>query len=69
MTVNAMRDYISSMYNSDRWRLRVQDMEDRQVIAVYHTMVERKQQPPKKTKGSKVQQITIFDLLEEKQNA
>lgn len=68
MTVNAMRDYISKMYNSDKWRLRVHRMEDDQVIAIYHTMIERNQQPPKNN-GPKVQQLTIYDILGGKQNA
>lgn len=65
MTVAAMRDYISKMYPSDRWRLRVHDMADRQVIAIYRTMQKRGQQPPKKKKsGVTCEQISIFDMLE-----
>ena len=70
MTVEFMRNYISQMYNSDKWRRRVQFMHDNQVIAIYKTMKQRNQQPPKKTKGPIVQQLTIFDLFkEETQNA
>lgn len=67
MTVNSMRNYISEMYNSDKWRLKVRNMNDNQVIAIYHTMIERNQKPPKKE--PKVKQITIYDILEGKQNA
>ncbi len=70
MTVASMRDYISKMYDSDKWRLRVHGMEDNQVIAIYKTMQQRGQKPPKKHKKDiQVQQITIFDLLGGKQNA
>lgn len=70
MTVNSMREYVSKMYNSDKWRLRVHGMDDNQVIAIYHTMIERGQKPPKKEKGPKVQQLNMFDILREgKQNA
>ena len=70
MTVEAMRTYISGMYHSDRWLRRVKLMEDRQVIAIYRTMMKRGQKPQKKRNETKTQQITIFDILrEENQNA
>lgn len=68
MTVNAMREHVVGMYHSDRWRLRVLGMPDRQVIAIYKNMQRRGQKPKKEPKDNKTQQITIFDLLEESQN-
>lgn len=64
MTVAAMRDYIAKMYDADKWRLKVHDMDDRQVIAIYKTMKQRGQKPPKKKKGTPTcEQLNIFDML------
>lgn len=64
MTVEAMRNKIGDVYESDRWRLRVRMMPDNQVIAIYRTMLNRGEfNPRKKKKKSKVlfQQISMFD--------
>lgn len=63
MSVEQMRAKISEVYESDRWRRRVQLMPDNQVIAIYRTMRNRGQLNQKKRKRSKVyfQQISMFD--------
>ena len=63
MTVEAMRAKIGEVYESDRWRRKVQLMPDNQVIAIYRTMRDRGQLTNKKRKRSKVyfQQISMFD--------
>lgn len=64
MTVESMRAKIGEVYDSDRWRRRVQLMPDNQVIAVYRTMRDRgKLDRRKLKKKSKVlfQQISMFD--------
>lgn len=64
MTVEAMRAKISDVYESDRWRRKVQLMPENQVIAIYRTMRDRGQfTQRKKKKKSKVlfQQISMFD--------
>ena len=68
MTVEAMRARIGEVYDSDRWRRRVQLMPDNQVIAIYHTMRKhslrnRGQFLPRNRKKPKVlyQQISMFD--------
>lgn len=64
MTVESMRAKIGEVYDSDRWRRRVQLMPDNQVIAVYRTMRDRGQLDRRKLKKkSKVlfQQISMFD--------
>jgi len=63
MTVEAMRAKIGEVYESDRWRRKVQLMPDNQVIAIYRTMRDRGQLTSKKRKRSKVyfQQISMFD--------
>ena len=63
MTVEAMRAKIGEVYESDRWRRKVQLMPDNQVIAIYRTMRDRGQLTRKKRKRSKVyfQQISMFD--------
>lgn len=70
MTVDEMRNYVCKMYtDSPRWRLKVNGMPDRQVIAIYKTMQKRGQQPKKKPKENNTQQLSIFDFLGGKQNA
>jgi len=63
MSVEQMRAKISEVYESDRWRRRVQLMPDNQVIAIYRTMRNRGQLNQRKRKKSKVyfQQISMFD--------
>lgn len=63
MTVESMRERIIEVYESDRWRRRVQLMPDNQVIAIYRTMRDRGQLNKKKRKKCKplFQQISMFD--------
>lgn len=64
MTLEKMRAKIGEVYESDRWRRKVQLMPDNQVIAIYRTMRDRGQFLPRnKKKKSKVlfQQISMFD--------
>lgn len=67
MTVERMREHVAAAYESERWRMRVMHMmPDEQVIAIYHTMLERQQirQRKKKPKsGERYEQISIFDLM------
>lgn len=67
MSVERMREHVAAVYDSERWRNRVLHlMPDNQVIAIYHTMLERKQlrrRPRKKQAEPKYEQISIFDLL------
>ena len=71
MSVERMREHVARAYDSDTWRNRVMHlMPDNQVIAIYHTMVERRQIPKRVRRSKKVnelqyQQISIFDLLKE----
>ena len=70
MTVEQMREKIIHVYAGPTWRLRVQGMEDRQVIAIYKHMVEDGifDKPRKKKKNDNSlheEQMTIFDLLKE----
>ncbi len=70
MTVDLMREEIIKVYPGQTWRLRVQGMEDRQVIAIYKHMKEenifdkaakaRKQKAKMKEQGV---QMTIWDFM------
>ena len=67
MTVSGMREHISEVYDADKWHRKVREMPDCQVIAIYHTMVERGQLPIKKDKKKdipKCEQLNMFDLFE-----
>lgn len=64
MTVESMRAKISEVYDGDRWHRRVQLMPDNQVIAIYHTMLNRGQfRPKRKRKDGEVRyhQISMFE--------
>ena len=66
MTISGMREHISKVYNTDTWHKKVRDMPDGQVIAIYHTMVERGQLPIKKTKKKDIpecEQLNMFDMF------
>ena len=74
MTVDQMRERITTVYGGPRWRLRVQEMDDRQVIAIYKDMERhgRFDRKPKKLKSKtdalcEEVQLTIFDLLKEQE--
>jgi hypothetical protein len=70
-----MRSYISDVYPSRQWRERVAAMYEDQVIAVYHSMLNRgvfdKPTPlPDKFKNKnfkqpQTKQLSIFDFLKE----
>ena len=69
MTVDQMREKIIRVYAGPTWRYRVQAMEDRQVIAIYHHMIEDgvfdKMGKKKKKDPVLCEQLTIFDLLKD----
>lgn len=73
MPVERMREHVAAAYDSQVWRNRVMHlMPDNQVIAIYHTMLERRQIRPKRnrrraTDGVRCEQLSIFDLLKEKE--
>lgn len=67
MTVEAMRTYISDTYNSNVIRGRnICDMGDRQVIAIYRSIIRRGTKPvkTKKQKDIQTEQLNLFDLLD-----
>ena len=68
MTIEQMRTEITKAYPGPNWRLSVQGMPNRQVIAVYKRFLEtdqfRKARKKKKDLGPPCEQMTIFDLLE-----
>jgi hypothetical protein len=41
MTISQMRAYVSKQYASKRWRNRVDNMPEDQLIAIYHAMLKR----------------------------
>ena len=77
MTIQQMKDAISSVYETKSWRRKVENMYDDQVIAIYHNFSERgilnkvlrKERPTiinrMETQEVKetYQQISMFDLL------
>lgn len=69
MTVAEMRAYISDAYPGRSWKARCTVMNSQQVIAIYHSLIEREKAKPKNPirKNSKKvgYQFTIFDLLKE----
>lgn len=71
MTVDAMRTRLTEVYPGPKWRLRVMQMPERQVIAIYKNLSRNNKlnKKPKKKKepgAVKVVQLTIFDLPEMK---
>lgn len=69
MTVDQMRSALCELYTGPKWRLKVQGMPDRQVIAIYKDMQskgrftqknKRKRKEPKKATAI---QLTVFDVL------
>jgi len=71
MTVDAMRTYISDTYNTNVIRGRnICDMGDRQIIAIYKSIVKRGKKPVKPRKKDILgEQLNFFDLLGGRQNA
>ena len=71
MTVEAMRTYISDTYNSKVIRGRnICDISDRQVIAIYHSIIRRNVKPVKKKNRNDIscEQLSIFDFIGGNQN-
>lgn len=70
MTVDQMRSAIMDAYKGPLWRMKVQEMPNRQVIAVYKDMLRRGTFDPKpkikntdKKEEPKCIQLTIWDIL------
>lgn len=62
MSIEQMRDRISNVYDSWRWRERVSQMPNAQVIAIYKSMESKGRfEKKKKSKEPKYRQMTIFD--------
>lgn len=64
MSIEQMRNAVSNAYDSWRWRERVSQMPNAQVIAIYKNMEGRGQLNKPKAKGRKKEQyrqMTIFD--------
>lgn len=57
MSTQQMRTYISTKYDSLKWKDRVQRMSDRQVCAVYLSMKKRKAKKPEETN---CEQLRLF---------
>lgn len=62
MTVDRMREELIKAYDGPAWRLRVEGMADRQVIAIYKNMQRRPRRKKPKLKEDGVQ-MNIWDLL------
>lgn len=68
MTVQQMRNDISNVYDSWKWRNRVEGMPNAQVIAIYKTMQKSGKLNSRDTKIKKqpqYHQMTIFELEKE----
>lgn len=78
VSIEMMEDYVIKAYPGDRWKLRVQQMESRQVAAIYHNLINRKKVNKRKVKRShslsllpvdpysNYEQMTIFDYMNNK---
>ena len=69
MTVDQMLTEIAQVYPTPKWKLHVDGMPDRQVIAIYMSMKRKgrfnKKKNRKKTGEVLCEQLTIFGLLKE----
>ena len=69
MNVDEMRAHIRDAYPGRSWKARCNVMRDQQVIAIYHSIIEREKPKPKTNRGKSQSdpgyQFTIFDLLKE----
>lgn len=64
LSIAYMRDQISKVYDSWRWRDRVAAMGARQVAAIYYSFLEHgKFNKPKKKSEPEWVQMTIWDFL------
>ena len=75
MTIENMREHVINAYPGPFWKLKVQKMDDRQVIAIYKSMIEEKRLDKylqkkyfKHSAEPKCEQITIFDLLKNEES-
>lgn len=78
VSIEIMKDYVIKAYPGDRWKLRVQQMENRQIAAIYHNLIERNRFKDRKAKSSRplsllpkdpygnYEQMTIFDYMNNK---
>lgn len=68
MNVKEMRAYISDAYPGKSWKARCAFMKEQQVVAIYHSLVnrdkEKKELRPKKARKGKDYQMTIYDFLD-----
>ena len=76
MTVNAMREAVIAAYSGPVWRLKGPEMPDRQVIAIFKSMIDegrlgpggkllkKPSEPTSKGLEPKVQQLTIWDFYD-----
>ena len=73
MDVEKMRSTLAELYTGPGWKLRCQQMPDRQIVAIYKDMEKKgrlKQNAKRKSKRREpgirtAQQITIYDVLNE----
>ena len=67
MGISEMRKFIISRYpDSESWKTKVSKMPDNQVVAIYHNMIKRKQEPKTRNSDKKkpeFHQITIIEYL------
>ena len=64
MTVVQMKKHISDVYDNWRWRDKVRRMSDAQVIAIYHSFLQKgKFKKTKSTRlpGERFHQVTLFE--------
>lgn len=73
MTVYEMRAEILKVYDTESWRIKVNKMYDDQVIAIYYDFMQRgilgkvlKKERP--TVCSEYEQLSLFDLIKNKEN-
>lgn len=59
MTIEQMREYVSKMYPSDKWKFRVKTMPDNQIIAIYHRLKEKPPKVKKDPKGEHYEQLSM----------
>lgn len=70
MTVDKMRDRLTYVYGGPVWQMKVREMSNRQVIAVYSEMERSGRLKAKNVKKhmepgiKKARQLTIFDMPE-----
>lgn len=43
MSIQRIRDFVAASYNGDKWRDKVEQMPDNQVIAIYYSLQRREE--------------------------